>query len=72
MGKNSIIPFIPKKDLMLIENEIKQTNWINTVAEKSCEQVAWVYPGCLARSKFRSARQSGGYGLFLSQEFAKM
>ena len=34
--------------------------------------LAWVYPYCLARSKFRSARQSGGYGLFLSQEFAKM
>ena len=34
--------------------------------------LAWVYPCCLARSKFRSARQSGGYDRFLSQEFAKI
>ena len=34
--------------------------------------LAWVYPCCLAHSKFRSARQSGGYDRFLSQEFAKI
>ena len=35
-------------------------------------QLAWVYPCCLARSKFRSARQPGGYDRFLLQEFAKI
>ena len=37
-----------------------------------CNKLAWVYPCCLARSKFRSARQSGGYDRFLSQEFVKI
>lgn len=30
--------FIPKKELIQIENEIKQTNWRDTVENKSCEQ----------------------------------
>ena len=37
-----------------------------------CQKVAWVYPCCLARSKFRTARQPGGYDRFLSQEFVKI
>ena len=37
-----------------------------------CQLLAWVYPCCLACSIFRSARQSGGYDRFLSQEFVKI
>ena len=33
---------------------------------------AKAYPCCLVRSKFRTARQSGGYDRFLSQEFARL
>ena len=36
------------------------------------KNVAWAYPCCLARSKFRSARQPGGYDRFLTQEFARI
>ena len=43
-----------------------------TIWSKWGTHLAWVYPYCLARSKFQSARQSGGYGMFLLQEFVKM
>ena len=36
------------------------------------DQLAWVYPCCLVRSKFQTARQSGGYDRFLTQEFARL
>ena len=48
---------------------LSQTDWTLGLGGAA---LAWVYPCCLARSKFRSARQSGGYDRFLSQEFAKI
>lgn len=32
------MPFIPQKDMLLIENEIKQINWSDTIGNMSCGQ----------------------------------
>lgn len=32
------MPFISQKDMLAIENEIKQINWSDTIGNMSCEQ----------------------------------
>ena len=38
MREKSSMPFISPKDMALIENEIKQLNWSDTIGNVSCEQ----------------------------------
>ena len=38
MREKSSMPFISQKDMAIIENEIKQLNWSDTIGNISCEQ----------------------------------
>lgn len=38
MREKSNMPFISQKDMALVENEIKQLNWSDTISNISCEQ----------------------------------